>query len=65
MLRAGYIVSILEKLPYDTEMDFMMKARPEAEILYDKTEDTRLLCSDCEKAVIRKNGVTFLLECGM
>lgn len=65
MLRAGYIIGLLEKLPYDTEEDFTIMAGPETEFTYIEAEDTRQFWSDREKVVVRDNGVTVLLECGM
>lgn len=61
MLRAGYLVSILEKLPYDMEVEFQMEVNPEA-TMYQTKDDISILLSDQERIVVRENGVSILLE---
>ena len=61
MLRAGYLVSILEKLPYDMEVEFQMEVNPEATMSQTK-DDISILLSDQERIVVRENGVSILLE---
>ena len=61
MLRAGYLVSILEKFPYDMEVEFQMEVNPEA-TMYQTKDDISILLSDQERIVVRENGVSILLE---
>lgn len=60
MLRAGYLVSILEKLPYDMEVEFQMEVNPEA-TMYQTKDDISILLSDQERIVVRENGGKYFI----